>query len=472
MSRTTPTRAGASGASTLRRPRWRTRDVWLISLSAFFSDTGYQAVWAGFPLFLVLDLHQPVWEFGLASALAYGGGTLFAWLGALLGDRFGHRRVAIGGNALIPLLSLSALWANPSVAIGLLCAGWWARNLRTPSRRVMLVEAAPDEDDRNSVFGFLHALDIGGGALAGVYVLIAVIEHVAFSWIFLCSLVPLAAATFSLTRCTTGRVTPRRAEAREPGTTSEPRTSEPGTTSEPRTSEPGTTSEPRTSDPGTTSEPRTSDPGTTSGPGVRSMPGALPLLVASALFGFTYYSLGFPILTAAQGGGDEAFGIGAFLLFNAMSAATGYTVAPRLGTGIAERFRDLGALGYLVAVIAAVLLAVGNAAHLTVGVLMVGVAALGFSLGVVTTVEPSLMSILRPGRQAGRGFGALGAARSVGLFLGNLIMGVLYGLGADWAYGYAAIMGMAATAVVLGAIPLAQRADEEARRRGLPASAK
>jgi MFS family permease len=202
------------------------------------------------------------------------------------------------------------------------------------------------------------------------------------------------------------------------------------------------------------------------------MPGALPLLVASALFGFTYYSLGFPILTAAQGGGDEAFGIGAFLLFNAMSAATGYTVAPRLGTGIAERFRDLGALGYLVAVIAAVLLAVGNAAHLTVGVLMVGVAALGFSLGVVTTVEPSLMSILRPGRQAGRGFGALGAARSVGLFLGNLIMGVLYGLGADWAYGYAAIMGMAATAVVLGAIPLAQRADEEARRRGLPASAK
>jgi hypothetical protein len=40
------------------------------------------------------------------------------------------------------------------------------RDLRTPSRRVMLVEAVPDEASRSSAFGFLHALDVGGGALA------------------------------------------------------------------------------------------------------------------------------------------------------------------------------------------------------------------------------------------------------------------------------------------------------------------
>ncbi len=415
----------ASAASERRSVRWRTRNVWAISLSAFFSDTGYQAVWAGFPLFLVLELHQPVWEFGLASALAYGGGTLFAWLGALLGDRIGHRRVAIGGNALIPLLSLSALWANPAAAIGLLCAGWWARNLRTPSRRVMLVEAAPDEADRSSVFGFLHALDIGGGALAGVYVLIAVVEHVAFSWIFLASVLPLSAATFSLTLCSTGRAVPKHAEPSDPGASGSRRT---------------------------------------------RLPGAVPLLTASALFGFTYYSVGFPILTTAQGSGDRAFGIGAFLLFNVVSAATGYLMGPRLGSGIAERFRALGAFGYLFAVVGAVLLAVGAAAHLTVGVLLVGVAALGFSLGVVTTVEPALMSVLRPGREAGRGFGALGASRSVGLFLGNLIMGLLYTRGADWAYGYAAVVGIAATIVVLGAVPVARRADERVRSQAGPAA--
>ncbi len=422
MKGTTSGHAGDSGARESRSPRWRTRNVWAISLSAFFSDTGYQAVWAGFPLFLVLDLHQPVWEFGLASAIAYGGGTLFAWLGALLGDRIGHRKVAIGGNALIPLLSLSALWADPSAAIGLLCAGWWARNLRTPSRRVMLVEAVPDEGDRNSVFGFLHALDIGGGALAGVYVLIAVIEHVAFSWIFLGSVLPLAAATFSLTRVTTGRTVQPRAQCADAGSKEV---------------------------------------------AAERLPGAVALLAASALFGFTYYSVGFPILTTAHGGGGKAFGIGAFLLFNAVSAATGYVLGPRLGSRIAERFRDLGRLGYLFAVAAAVLLAVGDAAHLTVAVLFVGVAALGFSLGIVTTVEPSLMSVLRPGDQAGRGFGALSAARSVGLFLGNLIMGFLYGLGADWAYGYAAVMGMAASIVVLSAIPAARQADRQVRDPGL-----
>ncbi len=410
-----------------RAPRWRTRDVWAISLSAFFSDTGYQAVWAGFPLFLVLVLHQPVWEFGLASAIAYGGGTLFAWLGALLGDRIGHRKVAIGGNALIPLLSLSALWASPAAAIGLLCAGWWARNLRTPSRRVMLVEAVPDESDRNSVFGFLHALDIGGGALAGVYVLIGVVEHVAFSWIFLGSVLPLAAATFSLTRTTTAATAHRRVRPSGTGPS------------------------------GTGPSEATAPP----------LPGAVALLAASALFGFTYYSIGFPILTTARDGGSRALGIGAFLLFNAVSAATGYVAGPRLGSRIAGRFRDLGTLGYFFAVVGAVLLAVGDAAHLTVAVLLVGVAALGFSLGIVTTVEPSLMSILRPGGQAGRGFGALSAARSAGLFLGNLIMGLLYSLGAGWAYGYAAIMGMAATIVVLSAIPAARRADRRARGEGL-----
>ena len=400
------------------RPRWRNREVWAISLSAFFSDTGYQGVLAGFPLFLVLTLHQPVWEFGLASAIAYGGGTLFAWAGALLGDRFGHRRVAITGNALIPLLSLSALWANPAVAIGLLCAGWWARNLRTPSRRVMLVEAVPAEDDRNSVFGFLHALDIGGGALAGTYVLIAVIEHVAFKWIFLGSALPLAIATFSLTRCTTGRKAP----ASTPQQEAAPGARAPGAP-----------------------QP--------------ALPGATPFLVAAALFGFTYYSVGFPVLTTAQGSGHLSVGIGAFLLLNAVSAATGYFVGPRLGSRLPDRFRDLGALGYLFSVVGAALLAFGYGEHLGTVTLMFGVVALGFALGIVETVEPSLMSVLRPGRRAGRGFGALTAARSVGLALGNVIMGLLYGLGAEWAYGYAAVAGAAAVVIVLGAIPAARRAE-------------
>jgi MFS family permease len=88
---------------------WFDRDVWWISFSAFFADLGYQAVIAGLPLFLVLTLGAVDWLFGLATALAYGGGALVAHGGGRLGDRAGHKRVAVLGNSLIPLLAFTGL---------------------------------------------------------------------------------------------------------------------------------------------------------------------------------------------------------------------------------------------------------------------------------------------------------------------------------------------------------------------------
>lgn len=395
---------------------WRSRDVWAISLSACFADLGYQAVLAGFPLFLVLELHQPVFLFGVASALSYGGGAVFSWLGGRLGDRIGHRRLALIGNSLIPLLSLSALSQSPAAAIGLLTGGWWFRNLRSPSRRVMLTEAVPNVLDRNAAFGFLHALDVGGGVLAGVYILAAVSAHLQYRWIFLLTAVPLVASTVSLSRA--------RAGSRPPA---------------PAGPSPAPTAE--------TSTPK---------------PGARALLLAAALYGFTFYAVGFPVLTVAQGSGTPVAGLGAFVLFQAVSAATGYLLPSHLGATVSRRFGDLGWLGYGGAAVGAALLAAGYTAHLGLVTLLLGVAVLGFGLGVVETLEPSLMSVLRPGRSAGRGFGALSAARSWGVFVGNLVMGLLYGVHPAYAYGYAAILGVAAAAVVISAVPGARRREATA----------
>ncbi|MHB1535229.1 MAG: hypothetical protein ACYC1D_11610 [Acidimicrobiales bacterium] len=58
-------------------------------------------------------------------------------------------------------------------------------------------------------------------------------------------------------------------------------------------------------------------------------PGARPLLAAAALYGFTYYSVGFPVLTVAQGSGRLLRGIGAFLVLQATSALTGYVLGWR-----------------------------------------------------------------------------------------------------------------------------------------------
>lgn len=65
-----------------------------------------------------------------------------------------------------------------------------------------LSQAVPDPARRGAAFGFLHALDVGGAA--GVYVIIALAVHLAFGWIFLGGIVPLAASTIVLSQARTG----------------------------------------------------------------------------------------------------------------------------------------------------------------------------------------------------------------------------------------------------------------------------
>ncbi len=387
---------------------WRTGEVWAIAASAFFADLGYQAVLAAFPLFLVIALHQPVWEYGLAASLSYGGGALFSWYGAKLGDRIGHRRLAILGNSFIPLLSLSAMVANPIWAVGFLTGGWWARNLRSPSRRVLLVTAVQDEEQRARAFGFLHALDVGGGALAGVAVLLAVLSHSDYRWLFLATAVPLIISTLLLT------TTPRPNQAAEAQPASDP------------------------------VKPAYPAP---------PMKTTRSLLIAATLYGFTFYSAGFPVLTLAQRGNGIALGIVAFLLIQLTSALTGYLLPRYLDTRLWRRVRSLGWFGYLAMGLGSGLIGLGYSLHHNIILLLLGVVITGYSLGAVETLEPTVMSILRSGSQAGRGFGSLSAARSTGTFIANLAMGLLYGVAVGLAYGYAALLAIAAALVMLAAVP-------------------
>ncbi|WP_298386734.1 MFS transporter [Ferrimicrobium sp.] len=392
-----------------QRSSWRTKTVWAIAGSAFFADLGYQSVLAAFPLFLVIALHQPVWEYGLAVSLSYGGGALFSWYGAKLGDRIGHRRVAILGNSLIPLLSLSAMVASPIWAVGLLTGGWWARNLRSPSRRVLLVAAVPNQDQRARAFGFLHALDVGGGALAGVAVLLAILSHTDYRWLFLATTVPLVISTLLLTATPSSR--------------------------------------PPVPDEATTRTLDASHHPLPPATATRS------LLIAAALYGFTFYSAGFPVLTLAQLGSGIALGVVAFLLIQLTSALTGYILPHYVDNVLWKRARSLGWSGYLAMGIGSGCIGFGYSLHRNIALLLVGVIVTGFSLGVVETLEPTVMSVLRSGSQTGRGFGALSAARSTGTFAANLVMGLLYGVAVGYAYGYAMLVAVAAALVMLAAVP-------------------
>ena len=177
--------------------RWLTKDVLLISLSAFFADAGYQALIAGFPIFLVLYLKAPVYYLGIAMALAYGIGSVFAYYGGRLADRHGKKKIALLGNILIPVLSFTGFASFAAEATAIFSAGWWARNFRTPARRAMIGDISR-KLDKPKVYGFLNALDVGGGVIAVSYLSMGIYLGIALKLIFLATAIPILISSLCL----------------------------------------------------------------------------------------------------------------------------------------------------------------------------------------------------------------------------------------------------------------------------------
>jgi MFS family permease len=374
---------------------WRSANVWKIALSAFFADFGYQAVLAGFPIFLVVTLKAPVWAYGVAMACSYGPGALVAYAGGRLGDKTDHRRVAIFGNILIPILSFAGLVAVPWEAITLFVLGWLPRNLRSPSRRVLMTRSVTTVN-RPRAFGFLHALDVGGGVLAGLGLLTLLAYHVAFRWIFLLTIIPLLVSTAMLVL-----VRPTQFLPTTPTPDDAPKK-----------------------------------------PTQRMVRG---VLIAAALYGFSSYSMGFPILTVAQSSHSSVWGVLSYVIFLGVSALTGFW----LGRRVKGTIKELAGIGYLLAAIGSLGLALAYALHGGLVTYYVPIAILGFALGAIETLEPTLIARFTPQATSGKGMGSLSASRSIGLFLANLIMGLLYHFTPVDAYSYATIVALAAMVVLL-----------------------
>ena len=389
------------------RKSWRTADVWGISLSAFFADLGYQAILAIFPLYLVLDLGAPIWLYGLSQALAYGPGALFGYAGGRLAERYGAWPVAVLGNAFIPLMALAGLPSVPSFAVALLVVGWWARNLRSPPRRSMLVESVAS-DHRGEAFGFLHALDVGGGVLAAAYAVLLVLGGVSYEVILLVTIVPLVVSTLVLLRVRAGRARPTPL-ARTGPAPSRPRTAEDH------------------GDP--SSETRV----------------FWGIMVATVLYGFASFSIGFPVLTTARATQDAALGILVFLVALGVSSVVGLFV----GRLKRRRLLLLALAGYLVAAAGSGLFVLAAATSANVAVFLLGAGVLGGALGAVETFEPTLIASVSTPERTSRNMGSLTAFRSIGLFVANLSLGVLALANAWYPYAYAALSAFAATLVLL-----------------------
>jgi MFS family permease len=365
-------------------------EVLKISFSAFFADLGYQSAVVLFPLIFVIYLNAPIWLYGVAEALNYGLGSLLGFLGGLVGDSIGRKRVAVVGNALIitvALLGFSRYWWE---ALVVFMVGWWARNFRTPPRRAMLTEVT-DPGERSEAFGILHALDITGAALAIAYTAILLFMEFPVQYILAITAVPLAVSTLILHMVNAGR-------------------------------------------------DRVS---TRSSMDLRVHRLAWFVVISTFFFGFSQYSFGFPVITTAQFTHEVYLAVITYGVFLAASAAFGYI----FGRLRLSDYLGLAIFGYLVGSIASL----GLALLSPMGTL--GIYPMAFLLGIAVAAtevfEPTIISRLTPEESMGSGMGLLTFGRSIGIFLGNIIMGLLYQVSYTYAYLFAAASSLTASLIIL-----------------------
>jgi MFS family permease len=381
------------------------RDALLLCFSAFFADLGYQGVAALFPLWVVFELHKDVYWYGLITAVAFGVGSFFAYLGGRAGDRFDKKHVAIAGNTFIPLMAFAGMTHVLWLSGLLFVLGWWARYFRTPARRALLVHVTP-EDARSQAFGALHALDIAGGMLSALLAVLLLGLHVPIGTILLLAVAPLVISTVLLffvrrttlyTAATPLEEVPQAARAAQAD---------------------------------------------------RRL--FIVMLVATTFYGFSFYNLGFPILTATRGqattGGYE-LGVLTYVIYLAVSAVSGYVLAILRNRPL----RSLWMLGYLPSAVASGLIGLSVALHMPEVAFYLFVVVLGLGMGAVETFEPTLTSSLVGASGLSGGMGLLSVSRSIGQFLSNLVMGLLFLVSQSVPYFYAFAAAAVATIILASA---------------------
>ncbi len=376
---------------------WLTKDVLLISLSAFFADAGYQALIAGFPIFLVLYLKAPVYYLGIAMAMAYGIGSIFAYYGGRLADRHGKKKIAILGNILIPVLSFTGFASAAAEATVIFSGGWWARNFRTPARRAMMGDIS-SRLDKPRVYGFLNALDVSGGVVAVAYLSIGIYLGIALKFIFLATAIPILISSICLFLVSYKGL------------------------------------------------PRSSNGVRAAAKTTRAKAGAYRgVILATGIYGLSFYSLSFPVLTIAQQSTD-LYGVLSYAVFLLVSAVFGYVA----GVLAKRMVRNLAVFGYFLAGIGSLI--IGLSYHFGLGTLVsyAGIFVIGIAVGTIETLEPTIVSLAKSRVNSGSGMGMLTSSRSIGLFVANLALGFLYVMGPLYAYGFAASMAILAGITLLG----------------------
>jgi MFS family permease len=104
--------------------------------------------------------------------------------------------------------------------------------------------------------------------------------------------------------------------------------------------------------------------------------------------------------------------------------------------------------GYLLAGVGSLIIGIFYVFHLSIIIAYLGVSLLGFAVGAIETFEPTIISFTAGREKSAKSFGYLSSSRSIGLFTGNLLMGILYFFNPFYSYFYAFLVSVAAALIV------------------------
>jgi hypothetical protein len=281
--------------------------------------------------------------------------------------------------------------------------GWWFRYLRTPSRRALLVQVTASEH-RTKVFGFLHGLDIGGGLLSIIFASILLLLHVSVGHIIIFSAIPILVSTLVIMPVGTSKLYLIEKSLGEAITSA----------------------------------------GEAAIQLKRQQHILIAILAASALYGFSFYNLGFPVLSAAVISKEMVAGLATYGLYLGVSAISGWL----LGSANLKGLRSLWEWGFLPSALASLIIAINAFEHGGIWLFYPAVVLLGLGMGAVETYEPAMVASLRNSSNISSGMGWLSVTSSLGQLGSNFIMGALFVVGESYAYVFAASAALLAATVL------------------------
>jgi len=386
--------------------KWLNRNVASFGLASLFSDTSHEMATAILPLFLSVELGTAALILGIIEGVSDITSSFTKTASGWYSDKLGKRKpfIALGyllTGIFMPVIGAATNWIHVLLAR---TAGWMGRGIRGPPRDALLSESV-DKRSRSHAFGFERSLDTVG-AIIGPAIAFIALPALGFRNILLLSLLPGVMAFFMI-------LFVRERKRRKPK----------------RKLQFGKT--------------------------VKDMPHSFKkFLLAAGIFGIANFANTFLVLRAMEAL-QPSMGTLA-----AGSIATGLYVGLNVGAAIfAYVFGAIGdrtnkkyliALGYILfsAYCIGFILLQPTLLNLLLMFMLAGV-----ETGLIDVMERAYTADLLKSDVRGTGYGLLNTVNGIGDFISSVSAGMLWtAFSFAFAFGFSAILGIAATLVLVFAI--------------------